>query len=154
MFTESRVINALKIFLAGLFFLFTVLQTLSFPGQFAYMAKTSPNDASLRWPLTFLVGFMFLCAQVIIVSVWKLLNLIKTDQVFTSRSLANFDRIIYSIGAASLFPIGILIFLFFNADDPGLPMVIITFLTALGVLFLIVILLKLQTQKVIALLKN
>ena len=154
MFTEPRVINALKLFLGGLFFLFTVLQVFSFPGQFAYMAKTSPNDASLRWPLTFLVGFMFLCAQVVIVSVWKLLNFIKTDQIFTSQSLIHFDRIIYSIGAASLFPIGMLVFLFFEADDPGLPMVIVTFLTALGALFLIVLLLKLQTQKVIGLVKN
>ena len=97
---------------------------------------------------------MFLCAQVVIISVWKLLNLIKSDQIFTSKSLIHFDRIIYSIGAASLFPIGMLVFLFFEADDPGLPMVIVTFLTALGVLFLIVFLLKLQTQKVIGLVKN
>ena len=151
MINEARVINALKLFLAGLFFLFTVLQTLSFPGKFAYMAQTSPRDAVWRWPLTFFIVFMFLCAQVVIVSIWKLLNLIKTDQVFTNKSLIHFDRIIYSLGAASLFPIGMLVFLFFVADDPGLPMVIVTFLTALGVLFLIVYLLKLQTQKVIRL---
>ena len=154
MISERRIIVSLKLFLSGLFFLFTVLQTFSFPGQFAYMAQTSPKDAGWRWPLTFLVGFMFLCAQVVIISVWKLLNLIKSDQIFTSKSIIHFDRIIYSIGAASLFPIGILVFLFFEADDPGLPMVIVTFLTALGVLFLIVFLLKLQTQKVIGLVKN
>lgn len=152
MLSESRVIALLKLFLVGLFGLFTVLQTMSFPGQFAYLAQENPNDAVFRWPATFAVGFIFLCAQIVIVSIWKLLNLIPDDQIFTGHALPWFNRIIGSIVAAGVVPFGFLIFLFIYGDDPGLPMVIITFLTILGVLALVALLLKHRTQKAIELL--
>lgn len=152
MLTESRVIVLLKIFLAGLFFLFTVLQLFSFPGQFAYMAKTSPNDAPFRWPATFIVGFIFLCAQIIIVSIWKLLTLIPGERIFTQAAIPWFNRIIGAIAAIAVAPFSVLVFLFFNADDPGLPMVMVTLMAFVGVLFLVALLLKMRTQKVIELL--
>ena len=154
MISENRAIQLLKLFLAALFLLFTVLQTFSFPGQFRYMAQTSPNDAHLRWPLTFAVGFIFLCAQVVIISIWKLMTLIQKEQIFTEQSLIWFDRIVYAIGAASLVPAGALILLFIYGDDPGLPMVMVTLLTFLAVLLLVTNVLKTRTQKVISIIKN
>lgn len=130
----------------------TVLQIFSFPGQFRYMAQTSPNDASLRWPLTFLVGFVFLCAQVVIISIWKLLVLIQVEEIFSDKSLIWYDRIMQAIAAASFVPAGALILLFIYGDDPGLPMLLITIIMFLAVLFLVTYLLKSRTKKVIELL--
>ncbi len=154
MISEKQAIKLLKFFLLALFILFTVLQTLSFPGQFRYMAQTSPNDAHLRWPLTFAVGFVFLCAQVVIISIWKIMTLIEQEKLFSQQALVWFDRIMYSIGGASLLPIGALCFLFIYGDDPGLPMVMFTLLTFLTVLLLITRVLKARTEKVISLLEQ
>ena len=52
MITTRRAVTALKVFLVLLFGILVVFQTLSLPGQFAYMAEQSPEDAYLRWPLT------------------------------------------------------------------------------------------------------
>ena len=154
MINEARAVQVLKVFLAGLFFLFTVLQTLSFPGQFAYMAKTSPADSPWRWPLTIAVGFIFLCAQVVIISIWQLLNLIKSEEFFTNKSIVLFNRILKALLASIVFPIAFLIFLLIMADDPGMPMVVTTFTTALGVIILLTYILKTRTQKAIELINK
>ena len=151
MISETRAVQVLKVFLAGLFFLFTILKTLSFPGQFAYMARTSPADSPWRWPLTFAVGFIFLCAQVVIISIWQLLNLINREEFFTSKSIALFNRMLKALLASTIFPVAFLVFLLIVADDPGMPMVVITFTTALGVIILLTYVLKTRTQKAIEL---
>jgi predicted RND superfamily exporter protein len=60
MLTVSRLILPLRAFLVLLFGILVVFQTLSLPGQFAYMAKESPEDAYLRWPLTAIAIFVLL----------------------------------------------------------------------------------------------
>jgi putative transcriptional regulator len=67
MMTERLAVVPLRIFLVVLFGVLVVFQTLSLPGQFAYMAQESPDLAYLRWPLTALSVFWVLCVQVVIV---------------------------------------------------------------------------------------
>ena len=52
MLTLRRVVLPLRVFLVLLFGILVVFQTMSLPGQFAYMARESPDQAYLRWPLT------------------------------------------------------------------------------------------------------
>jgi hypothetical protein len=47
-----RVVLPLRGCLVLLFGILVVFQTLSLPGQFAYLARQSPELAYLRWPLT------------------------------------------------------------------------------------------------------
>lgn len=56
MLTVHRVVLPLRVFLVVLFGVLVMLQTFSLPGQFAHMAKESPDMAYLRWPAT-AVGF-------------------------------------------------------------------------------------------------
>ena len=53
--------------------------------------------------------------------------------------------------ASTIFPVAFLVFLLIVADDPGMPMVVITFTTALGVIILLTYVLKTRTQKAIEL---
>lgn len=85
MITEHRVVATLRIFLALLFGILVVFQTFSLPGQFAY-AEESPDQAYLRWPMTVVSVFWVLCIQVVIVSTWKLLTLVKDDRIFSDAS--------------------------------------------------------------------
>ena len=53
----------LRAFMVALFALLVLLQVMSLPGQFAHMAKESPEDAHLRWPLLTVAVLVLLCVQ-------------------------------------------------------------------------------------------
>ena len=50
MLEAQRVVVPLRVFLVLLFGVLVVFQTMSLPGQFAYMAQEDPEHAYLRWP--------------------------------------------------------------------------------------------------------
>ncbi|MET8231355.1 DUF2975 domain-containing protein [Micromonospora sp. NPDC005298] len=131
MVTEHRAVAALRIFLVVLFGVLVMFQTLSLPGQFAHMAQESPQDAYLRWPATAVTVFWVLCVQVVIVATWQLLNLVKNDRIFTEASLKWVDAIVWAIAAAWVVLVGVFLYVGFNADDPGLP--VLLFLLTVGV---------------------
>lgn len=125
---ERRAVIPLKVFLLGLSVLLLVFQTLSFPGKFRYMAETSPADAYLRWPLTALAVFWILCLQVVIVSTWRLLSLVRNGRIFSNASLAWVDAIVWAITAAWVVLVCALAYFFvvvYEWDDPGIAMVLL-----------------------------
>jgi heme/copper-type cytochrome/quinol oxidase subunit 2 len=135
MITSAKLLKVvLSIFLA----LSLMLQFLSFPGQFRYMAEQEPENAYLRWPLTALAFTMILAVQIIVVSVWKIVDALekelakKTQLKFVNYAIAALSYIWLVIASG-------LILLLLNADDPGLPVVITvieTAVTSVGLLFL------------------
>jgi len=128
----------LKIVLAIFFALSLMLQFLSFPGQFRYMAEQEPENAHLRWPLTALAFTMILAVQIIVVSIWKIVDALEKE--LGKETQLKFVN--YAIGALSYFWLVIacgLILLLSIADDPGLPVVVTvieTAVTSAGLLFL------------------
>jgi len=135
MFTSAIL---LKVVLSIFFALSLMLQFLSFPGQFRYMAEQEPENAYLRWPLTALAFTMILAVQIIVVSVWKIVDALekelakKTQLKFVNYAIAALSYIWLVIASG-------LILLLLNADDPGLPVVITvieTAVTSVGLLFL------------------
>ncbi|MGI5522631.1 DUF2975 domain-containing protein [Micromonospora sp. CA-259024] len=119
-----------------------VFQTLSLPGQFAYMAKESPQDAYLRWPATAVTVFWVLCVQVVIVATWQLLSLVKKDRIFTEASLKWVDAIVWAIAAAWVVLVGVFLWVGFNADDPGLPLVLFLLTVGVTVLGLLMVVMR------------
>src|ERR671912_2357532 len=99
MLTTSRAVLLLRVFLASLFAILVLLQVMSLPGQFAHMAEESPDKAFLRWPLTAVSIFWVLCAQVVIVCTWRLLSLVRRDDIFSAASLPWVDAIVAAIVA-------------------------------------------------------
>ena len=142
MITEYRVVLALRVFLVLLFGILVVLQTLSLPGQFAYMAKESPDLAYLRWPLTAVTVFWVLCVQVVIVSTWKLLTLVKNDRIFSDSSFAWVDAIVWAFAAAWVVLLGVFLYVGFRASDPGLPLLLFLLLTGVTVLGLLIVVMR------------
>jgi heme/copper-type cytochrome/quinol oxidase subunit 2 len=135
MITSAKLLKVvLSIFLA----LSLMLQFFSFPGQFRYMAEQEPENAYLRWPLTALAFTMILAVQIIVVSVWKIVDALekelgkKTQLKFVNYAIVALSYIWLVIASG-------LILLLLNADDPGLPVVITvieTAVTSVGLLFL------------------
>jgi hypothetical protein len=131
MFVAHRVVGPLRVLLVLLFGVLVVFQTLSLPGQFRYMAQESPDLAYLRWPMTAVSVFWVLCVQVVIVCTWRLLTLVRKDRIFSEASLGWVDAIVWAILAAWVVLVGVFLFVGFNADDPGLPLLL--FLLVVGV---------------------
>ena len=121
----------LRAFMVALFALLVLLQVMSLPGQFAHMAKESPEDAHLRWPLLTVAVLVLLCVQVVIVCTWKLLGMVMDDRIFSERSLVWVDVIVGAVAAAWALMVGLLLFVGFQADDPG-PVVLLTLVVLCG----------------------
>jgi hypothetical protein len=138
-----RIVEPLRVFLALLFGILIVFQTLSLPGQFAYMAQEDPEHAYLRWPATAVTVFWVLCIQVVIVCTWRLLTLVKNDRIFSDASLVWVNGIVWAIAAAWVVLVGVLLYVGFNSDDPGLPLLL--FLMAVGVTVLGLLMLVMRT---------
>ncbi|MGA3486821.1 DUF2975 domain-containing protein [Micromonosporaceae bacterium DT55] len=142
MLTERRAVAALRVFLVVLFGVLVVLQTMSLPGQFAHMAKESPEQAYLRWPATAVAVFLVLCVQVVIVSTWKLLTRVRQDSIFSEESLRWVDVIVWAIGAAWLVLLGVFLYVGFTAGDPGLPLLLFLLVVGVSVLGLLMVVMR------------
>jgi hypothetical protein len=144
-------VTALRILLVVAFALLLLFQVMSLPGQFAHMAAESPQLAYLRWPLTVFSIVELLCVQAVIVSTWKLLTLVKHDRIFSKASLAWVDVIVWAVGAAWILLLGVFLFVGFNADDPGMPLLLFLFVVAGAVLGLLLVVLRAVLHQAITL---
>ncbi len=142
MLTERRAVGPLRVFLVLLFGILVMLQTLSLPGQFAYMAEESPEQAYLRWPMTIVTVFWVLCIQVVIVSTWKLLTLVERDRIFSDAALRWVDAIVWAIVAAWVVLLGVFLYIGFSASDPGLPLLLFLMLVGVAALGLLMVVMR------------
>jgi len=148
---EHRSVILLKVGMAALFAVLLVFQFLSFPGGIAYDAQQHPEQAYLRWPLTFLAGFCIFCAEVVVFSTWKLLSLVQSDRIFSDAAFKWVNAIIWAIAGAWTILVGFLIWVFSNADDPGFPMVLLFFVLSVTVVGLLMIVMRALLRQATAL---
>lgn len=117
-----------KVALIGLFTIVTVLQVFSFPGQFAHMGRINGWKLILELALTLLVALLFLCAQVAIFSLGKLIKHMESGTFYTTNSYTWMNRLVLALKSAVLFPLMLIIVIAPQADDPGV-MVMLTAIT-------------------------
>ncbi|MFG3699364.1 DUF2975 domain-containing protein [Micromonospora sp. NPDC047620] len=142
MFSEHRAVAPLRVFLVLLFGILVLFQTMSLPGQFAHMAEESPDLAYLRWPMTAITVFWVLCIQVVIVSTWKLLTLVRNDRIFSDASMGWVNAIVWAIAAAWVVLLGVFLYVGFRATDPGLPLLLFLMLVGVAVLGLLMVVMR------------
>ena len=135
-----------KVALIGIFTIVTVLQVFLFPGQFAHMGRV--NGWKLIWEvaLTLLVALLFLCAQVAIFSLGKLVKHMESGTFYTTNSYTWMNRLIHALKTAVAFPIILILIIAPQADDPGV-MVMLTAITLfIFTIFIVSSLLRDQVQ--------
>lgn len=136
----QRAVRPLQLVLVLTFALLVLLQTMSFPGQFAHMAKEHPDMAYLRWPLTAFAVVEILCVQVVIVCTWTLLSMVQQERIFTEDALRRVDVMIGAIWTGWLILAGTSLYLALIADDPGGPILLLLMVLgggAFGLLMLV-----------------
>jgi len=135
-----------KVALIGLFTIVTVLQVFSFPGQFAHMGRINGWKLILEVALTLLVALLFLCAQVAIFSLGKLVKHMESGTFYTTNSYTWMNRLIHALKTAVAFPIILILIIAPQADDPGV-MVMLTAITLfIFTIFIVSSLLRDQIQ--------
>ncbi|SDP51521.1 Protein of unknown function [Klenkia soli] len=136
------VVPLLRVFLVVLFALVLLLQTSSFPGQFAAMAREDAELAWLRWPLTGVAVLTLLGFEVVLVATWKLLGMVERDRIFTTDALPWVDLVVRATAAGGVvFAVGVgLVGL--AAQDPGLPLLLFLVLVGIVVVELVVLVLR------------
>jgi hypothetical protein len=125
-----------------LFGILVMFQTVSLPGQFAYLAREDPEMAYLRWPMTAVSVFWVLCVQVVVVATWRLLTLVKKDRIFSAASFVWVNAIVWAIAAGWAVLVGVFLYVGFNADDPGLPLLLFLLTTGVTVFGLLVLVMR------------
>ena len=135
-------VTALRIVLVAAFLLLVLFQVMSIPGQFAHMAQENPERAYLQWPLTMFFILEVACVQVVIVSIWKLLTLVRQDRIFRRGALVWVNAIVWAIAAGWAMLAALAAVVVLNADDPGLPLLLLLVLVAGAALGLVVVVLR------------
>ncbi|MFI6097267.1 DUF2975 domain-containing protein [Lentzea sp. NPDC051213] len=147
MIAERWAVTALRVFLVALFGILVVLETLSIPGSYAYMAQQNPAEAYLRWPSTIVSVFWVVCVQVVIVATWKLLTLVRKDLIFTDAAIRWVNVMVWAIGAAWVVLVGVFVWVGFNADDPGVLVLFFLFTTGVSVIGLVLVVMRALLQR-------
>lgn len=135
-------VTALRIVLVAAFLLLVLFQVMSIPGQFAHMAQENPERAYLQWPLTMFFILEVACVQVVIVSTWKLLTLVRQDRIFSRGALVWVNAIVWAIAAGWAMLAALAAVVVLNADDPGLPLLLLLVLVAGAAVGLVVVVLR------------
>ncbi len=130
----DRVVVPLRIVLVLAFGAAVLAQVMMVPGTLADMADNNPERAHLRWPLLVVWEFWLVCAEVVIVCIWKLLTMVRHDRIFSERAFTWVDAIVVAIAAAWMVLLGVSVYYTVHATDPGLPLFLAILLVA-GALF-------------------
>ena len=134
----NRAVVVLRILLVLLFVALLVGQTLSIPGQLAFMASQSPVFAPLRWPLLVVAVLGMLCGQVVIVCTWRLLSMVMADRIFSEDAFVWVNVILAALTTAWALLLATTVFLSLVLfDDPGTPMLMLGMVLAGGTVVLL-----------------
>ena len=107
---------------AGFLFLFlglTLMQFLSFPGQFQHMRRTQGISLLIEVVLTIVVGLWILCGQVALYCLWHIVESMRRDRFYSAKNLNWIARLLMSLKVASVIPAVLFVMLVPQADDPG-----------------------------------
>ena len=139
--------NFARITLIPLFAIVTLLQTLSFPGQFAHMRRESGISLVIEIALTLTFASLLLCAQLSIYSLWKLIGHMEAGTFYSSNSYLRMNRLVSYLRAAIAFPVILILIIAPQADDPGVLVLLTAILLFLVNLYLFSSLLRDQIQR-------
>lgn len=145
----DRVIVPLKVLLVLLFLGLLVAEVLSVPGQFMESARqVRPEFAHIPWLMLVFSILVLVGVQVIIVCIWRLLDLVRGDRIFSEQAFVWVDAIVWTIAAVWLLMLlvfGYIVgFISFTPElrDPGIPVVLFGIGLATSVVLLLMIVMR------------
>jgi hypothetical protein len=145
----DRVIVPLKVLLVLLFVGLIVAEVLSVPGQFMQSAREiRPEFAHIPWLMLVFSILVLVAVQVIIVCIWRLLDMVRADRIFSEQAFAWVDAIVWTIAAVWLLMLVVFgyiagfIYVTPELRDPGVPAVLFGIGLATSVVLLLMIVMR------------
>ena len=114
--------------IAAFFLIVTVLQLFSFPGQFNYARQQGKIGLGSQIALTLFLGSWMFAAQFGLVSLWQLVKFMQQGSFFTAQSFDWIQRLVYALRYAAFVPVGLILIIAPQADDPGIMVVLLALL--------------------------
>jgi hypothetical protein len=126
---HPRLTFALKALIAAMLILLVFSQVVVIPSVARGTARLNPDLAYLEVPGIIGAVLFLLCVQTVLVCVWRLMSLVRSDEIFSSRAFVWIDVIIGAmVGAGLIIGISLVILALGRAVNPS-----ITLLGVLGV---------------------
>ncbi|MGW8483266.1 DUF2975 domain-containing protein [Microbacterium sp. NPDC055903] len=118
---QPRVTLALKALIAVMIALLVVAQIAMVPGVAAVTADNNPDLAFLRVPGIIGAVLFLVLVQIVLVCIWRLLSLVREDEIFSPRAFRYVDIIMGTLIAAAVLIAGALIVIYSaRAVNPGI----------------------------------
>lgn len=108
-----------RVSLLLLFSIITMLQIFSFPGQFAHIRRVHGISRFTEIALTLSAGSLFVCGQVAIFALLKLVTYMEKREFFSDSAFTWMNAFVTSTQVAIIFPLIIFLIVAPQADDPG-----------------------------------
>ncbi|GAA1979611.1 DUF2975 domain-containing protein [Isoptericola halotolerans] len=96
----SRLVVPLRVLLAAVLATLVTTQVAALPAILGRTAEQNPDLAPYRWPLLALAVVVLACVQVVLVCTWRLLTMVRDDEIFSERSRRWVDAILAAVGLA------------------------------------------------------
>lgn len=145
----DRVILPLKVLLVLLFAGLIVAEVLSVPGEFMQLAReVRPEFAHVPWLMLTFSILVLVAVQVIIVCIWRLLDMVRADRIFSEHAFAWVDVIVWTVAAVWLLMLGVFgyvaAFIYSTPEirDPGIPIVLFGIGLATSVVLLLMVVMR------------
>ena len=144
----NRVIVPLRVLIVLVFAGLVVAQVMSLPGEFMQQAREAPELGAVPWILLAFAILEVVCVQVVLVCIWRLLTLIRSDRIFSEKAFAWVDVMAWAIAAAWLMLFAVSAFLMTvflttpELRDPGNGIGLVGMVLIGGVVVLVVVVLR------------
>jgi hypothetical protein len=108
----------LKALIAILIALLVFCQVFVIPRTVSGLASVYPEFSDLVWPGIIVGGVFALCAEVLLVCVWRLVTLVRVDSIFSERAFIWVDVALAAVSLATVLVIGALVILMVAGASP------------------------------------
>lgn len=122
---SNLTVRALRVVLAAMFVGMLLGQVVALPWLAHVMAVDYPEVAHIKVPMLVVAILTVACGQTFVVCVWRLLELVQRDSIFSERAFTWVDRMIAAITAACALVLGVFVYMTFvlQWQQPGLALV-------------------------------
>lgn len=147
----------LRVFLASLFAFLVLMQVMSIPGSISHDLSEAPEAGHVLWPILVVSELGMVCAQVVIVCIWRLLGMVQRDRIFSEASLTWVDVIVGAVLTAWVLVAALaayltaVIYLTPELRDPGIPIALFGIVLIGAVVVLLVVVLRALLRQATAL---
>jgi Protein of unknown function (DUF2975) len=145
----DRVIIPLKVLLVLLFAGLLVAEVLSVPGEFMETSReVRPEYAHIPWLMLTISIVVLVAVQVIVVCIWRLLDMVRADRIFSEQAFIWVDVIVWTVAAVWLLMLGVFgyiaAFIYFTPEirDPGIPILLFGIGLATSVVLLLMVVMR------------